>query len=347
MKPEFPISNFQFRGSGNTQTQQKRKITGDKYPLLSVNDLRVYFRTRSEPIRAVDGVSFEIANGETVALVGESGCGKSVTSLALTRLVPVPGYYAGGEVLFGGRDVLKLGLSGLGRLRGAEISYIFQEPSQSLNPVFTVGYQIAEALRLHRSNLNFHEETFRLLNMVGIPDAGRRVRSYPHELSGGMQQRVMIAMALACRPKLLVADEPTTALDVTVQAQILGLLARLQAELGMAVLLITHNLGIVAGMAHRVNVMYAGRIVENGLTAEILKTPRHPYTRGLLAAVPRLRSNAKRLPGIPGAVPNPAALPSGCKFHPRCPLAAENCRNLEPEESVVSENHGVKCHYWK
>lgn len=315
--------------------------------LLSVSDLHVYFRTRTEPIRAVDGVSFDIAGGETVALVGESGCGKSVTALALTRLVPVPGYYAGGAVMFGGRDVRQLDLSELSRLRGAEISYIFQEPSQSLNPVFTVGYQIAEALRLHRSGMNARAETINLLKKVGIADAEHRLHSYPHELSGGMQQRVMIAMALACRPKLLVADEPTTALDVTVQAQILGLLARLQAELGMAVLLITHNLGIVAGLARRVNVMYAGRIVESGLTGEILKTPRHPYTRGLLAAVPRLKSTAERLPGISGAVPNPGSLPSGCKFHPRCPLAAEKCRKIEPEESVVSENHGVKCHYLK
>jgi oligopeptide/dipeptide ABC transporter ATP-binding protein len=366
----------------------KKNINSAEDSLLSVNDLRVYFRTRTEPIRAVDGVSFDIAGGETAALVGESGSGKSVTALALTRLVPVPGYYAGGAVLFNGRDVLKLDLSGLSRLRGAEISYIFQEPSQSLNPVFTIGYQIAEALRLHRgkildgnikkvgrgvsaepsekerltqrvrptqggicrlwrSNLDFHEETLRLLNMVGIPDAAQRIRSYPHELSGGMQQRVMIAMALACRPKLLVADEPTTALDVTVQAQILGLLARLQAELGMAVLLITHNLGIVAGMARRVNVMYAGRIVETGLTGEILKSPAHPYTRGLLAAVPRLRSNAGRMSGIPGTVPSPANLPAGCKFHPRCPYVQAVCRQTEPLEEKATPTHGVKCHFWK
>jgi oligopeptide/dipeptide ABC transporter ATP-binding protein len=238
-------------------------------------------------------------------------------------------------------------LAGLNRLRGAEISYIFQEPSASLNPVFSVGYQIGEALRLHRRGLNVRDETLRLLNMVGIADAGHRLRSYPHELSGGMQQRVMIAMALACRPKLLVADEPTTALDVTVQAQILDLLARLQDQLGMAVLLITHNLGIVAGMARRVNVMYAGRIVETGLTDEILIDPKHPYTRGLLSAVPRLRSAAKRMPGIPGTIPDPARLPSGCKFHPRCPLADDFCRQTEPGKQNVSETHGVKCHYWK
>lgn len=331
----------------NIPTGQAKVKKGVDNTLLSVNNLRVYFRTRTEPIRAVDGVSFNIANGETVAIVGESGCGKSVTALALARLVSSPGCYAGGNIVFDGKEVLKMNLGKLQKLRGAEISYIFQEPSQSLNPVFTVGYQIAEALRLHQRAAGGREETLRLLKMVGIADAGHRLHSYPHELSGGMQQRVMIAMALACRPKLLVADEPTTALDVTVQAQILDLLMRLQAGLGMAVLLITHNLGIVSGMAHRVNVMYAGRIVENGLTGEILKFPRHPYTRGLLLAVPRLQSKPERLPGIPGMVPNPASLPSGCRFHPRCPQAVEKCRNIEPEESVVSENHGVKCHYWK
>jgi len=269
----------------------------------------------------------------------------------LTSIAPAfsaaPGYYAGGEVLFNGRDTLKLNLDELQKLRGAEISYIFQEPSSSLNPVFSVGYQIGEALILHRRGLNVRDETLRLLDMVGIADGKRCLRSYPHELSGGMQQRVMIAMALACRPKLLVADEPTTALDVTVQAQILDLLAKLQRELGMAVLLITHNLGIVAGMARSVNVMYAGRIVESGLTDEILSSPKHPYTRGLLAAVPRLDFDDKRMVCISGTIPNPASLPVGCKFHPRCPLATELCRKDEPAEEKASETHGVKCHYWK
>lgn len=331
----------------NTQTEQalvKNSIGGT---LLSVNNLHVYFRTRAEPIRAVDGVDFNISNGETAAIVGESGCGKSVTALALARLIPVPGYYAGGEILFDGKNVGELDSAGLNKLRGAEMSYIFQEPSASLNPVFSVGYQIAEALRLHRRGLDVHEEVLRLLNVVGIADAEHRLRSYPHELSGGMQQRVMIAMALACRPKLLVADEPTTALDVTVQAQILDLLARLQSELGMAILLITHNLGIVAGLARRVNVMYAGRIVETGLTEEILTAPKHPYTCGLLSAVPRLRSTGKRMSGIPGTVPDPVSLPSGCKFHPRCPFAADLCRQKEPDEQKISETHGVQCHYWK
>jgi len=357
--------------------------------LLSVNNLQVYFRTRSAPIRAVDGVSFDIADGETAALVGESGCGKSVTALSLAGLFPASAYYAGGSIVFNGRDTLKLGLDELRKLRGAEISYVFQEPSQSLNPVFTIGYQIAEALRLHwkqrrhptpsfghpssggelclipslegyakrgvgeatrnsrNRDINFREETIRLLDMVGISDAEHRVRSYPHELSGGMQQRVMIAMALACRPKLLVADEPTTALDVTVQAQILDLLVRLQREFGMAILLITHNLGLVADVARRVNVMYAGRIIESGLTEEILTEPKHPYTHGLLAAVPRLDSVQKRMSGIPGNVPNPADLPAGCKFHPRCPFRQDICRSVEPLDEKVSETHGVKCHFWK
>ena len=329
----------------------KRVYESDVYKtaenLLSVNDLRVYFRTRAEPIRAVDGVDFDVLDGETVALVGESGCGKTVTALALTRLAPAPGYYAAGAILFDGKNVCELDSAELSRLRGAEISYIFQEPSSSLTPGFTVGYQIEEALRLHRRGLDVREEALRLLNVVGIADAAHRLRSYPHELSGGMQQRVMIAMALACRPKLLVADEPTTALDVTVQAQILDLLARLQAELGMAILLITHNLGIVAGMARRVNVMYAGRIIESGPTEEILTAPAHPYTRGLLAAVPRLRSAGKRMNSIPGTVPNPAALLGGCPFHPRCPLADDLCRQSEPDIKNISATRGVRCHYWK
>jgi len=330
-----------------TEIEYLANRTDTTETLLSVNNLRVYFRTRTEPIRAVDGVSFSVADGETSALVGESGCGKSVTALALSRLVPAPGYYAGGEILFNGIDTLKLDLDELQKMRGAEISYVFQEPSSSLNPVFTVGYQIEEALRLHRRGLNVRAEALRLMNMVGIADAKHRLRSYPHELSGGMQQRVMIAMALACRPKLLVADEPTTALDVTVQAQILELLMGLQHELGMAVLLITHNLGIVADMARNVQVMYAGRIVERGLTDEMLSSPKHPYTRGLLAAVPRLDFDNKRMTGIPGTVPNPASLPTGCKFHPRCSLATDLCRRNEPDEQKVSETHGVKCHYWK
>ncbi len=316
-------------------------------PLLAVEDLRFYFRAARAPIRAVDGVSFDVAAGETVALVGESGSGKSVTALSLARLAGGAGYFAGGRVWFDGRDLVRLPPDELRRLRGAAISYVFQEPSTSLNPVFRAGWQVAEALRLHRRGLDARAETLHLFQMVGLADPERCWRAYPHELSGGMQQRVMLAMALACRPRLLVADEPTTALDVTVQAQILELLVRLQAELGMAVLLITHNLGLVAGVAARVNVMYAGRIVEAGPAAAVLRAPAHPYTRGLLDAVPRLGAAGVELTGIPGAVPHPARLPAGCKFHPRCPQARPACRRCEPELNAAGEGHLVRCPYWK
>lgn len=315
--------------------------------LLDVDQLSVFFRTRTEPVRAVSGVSFGVAPGETVALVGESGCGKSVTALALTRLVAESGYVAGGNIRFAGRDVLAMDQERLRQMRGAEIAYIFQEPATSLNPVFRVGWQIAEALNLHRAGIAVREEVISLLNRVGLPDPERRLSAYPHELSGGMQQRVMIAMALACRPRLLVADEPTTALDVTIQAQILDLLVRLQGELGMAMLLITHNLGLVAGIARRVNVMYAGRIVERGAVEKILGQSAHPYTRGLMAAVPRLSGGKTRMAGIPGAVPNPARLPSGCPFHPRCPNAKPLCGQQDPIETIITEDHRVRCHFWK
>ncbi len=316
--------------------------------LLEVEDLRTYFRAGPEPVRAVDGVSFAIRHGETVALVGESGCGKSVTALSLARLVPQPpGYYAGGRVLFAGQDVLAMDEAALRRLRGKEISYIFQEPAESLNPVFRIGYQIGEAIRLHRPGVNLREEILRLLRLVGLPDAGQRMDAYPHELSGGMQQRAMIAMALACSPQLLVADEPTTALDVTIQAQIMQLLRSLQEQLGMAVLLITHNLGLVADVAHRINVMYAGRIVESGPAESVLASPKHPYTRALLDAVPKLEGAAGRLRGIEGNVPNPAEWPPGCTFHPRCPKCQAVCREREPAEETAGAGHVVKCHFWR
>jgi oligopeptide/dipeptide ABC transporter ATP-binding protein len=237
--------------------------------------------------------------------------------------------------------------SALRRLRGKEISYVFQEPGESLNPVFRVGYQIGEAIRLHRANVNVRNEVIRLMNLVGLPEPERRLDAYPNELSGGMQQRAMIAMALACSPNLLIADEPTTALDVTIQAQIMDLLGSLQKQLGMAVLLITHNLGLVADVAHWINVMYAGRIVEAGLTEDALTNPKHPYTRGLLDAVPRIEGVAGRLKGIEGTVPNPALLPSGCKFHPRCPKCQAICKEIEPGWEQVSPNRSVKCHFWK
>ena len=315
--------------------------------LLRVEDLRTYFNSGPRPVKAVDGVHFTVGRGATVALVGESGCGKSVTALSLARLVPQPpGWYAGGRILYEGRDVLAMDEAALRDLRGREISYVFQEPAESLNPVFRVGHQVAEAIRLHRRDADVREEVVRLFWLVGLPEPEQRRHAYPHELSGGMQQRVMIAMALACRPKLLVADEPTTALDVTIQAQIIDLLDTLQRQLGMAVLLITHNLGLVADIAHRTCVMYAGRIVESGPTAELLTDPKHPYTRGLLDAVPRLEEARGRLKGIEGQVPNPAALPPGCPFHPRCPKRQARCEREEPGVESPGPDRSVRCHFW-
>ncbi len=315
--------------------------------LLDVEDLRVYFRTRGNPVRAVDGVSLSVGAGETVALVGESGCGKSVTALTLSRLVAAPGYVAGGSLTFAGRDVLAMDARALRRLRGGDIAYIFQEPASSLNPVFRVGWQIAEAVKLHAGKTPRRAEVAELLRRVGLNDPELRVGAYPHELSGGMQQRVMIAMALACRPRLLVADEPTTALDVTIQRQILDLLVKLRAEQEMAILLITHNLGLVAGIARRMYVMYSGQAVEWGAVPDVLNAPLHPYTRGLLGAVPGLSGGRARIQGIPGAVPNPAARPPGCPFHPRCAMARALCRTQIPLATVLSEDRGVRCHYWK
>jgi oligopeptide/dipeptide ABC transporter ATP-binding protein len=324
-------------------------MANDAPKLVEVEELQVQFFGGAHPVRAVDGVSFDIAEGETVALVGESGCGKSVTAMALAKLVPQPpGLYAGGRVLFGGRNVLAMSERELRELRGREISYIFQEPGSALNPVFTIGYQIEEAIKLHRPRADSRAEALELMRLVGIPEPEQRLRAYPHSLSGGQQQRVMIAMAIACRPKLLVADEPTTALDVTIQAQILDLLRDLQKRLGMAMLLITHNLGLVAESAHRVFVMYAGRMVESGAAPDVLTTPRHPYTRALLEAVPRLDGAEGRLKAIEGNVPNPAELPSGCKFHPRCPYVRERCRVEEPAwEFAPAEGRGVRCFFWK
>jgi oligopeptide/dipeptide ABC transporter ATP-binding protein len=315
--------------------------------LLDVQDLRVWFRSRGQPIRAVEGVSLRMRPGETVALVGESGSGKTVTALSLARLVPDPGYCAGGRILFMGEDVITMRPQRLRQLRGAEISYIFQEPATSLNPVFKVGYQIAEAIKLHRRDADARRETIELMRLVGLPTPEQRMNAYPHELSGGMQQRVMIAMALACHPKLLIADEPTTALDVTIQAQILDLLKSLQGQLHMSILLITHNFGLVADVAHWVYVMYAGRIVEAGPTETVLTKPAHPYTKALLNAVPRLAGRGERMSGIEGTVPNPARLPPGCPFNPRCPSARDLCREREPADEAIDEEHRVRCHYWR
>jgi oligopeptide/dipeptide ABC transporter ATP-binding protein len=317
---------------------------GSNNLLLDVRDLRVSFFTDEGEVRAVDGVSFTIKRGETLALVGESGCGKSVTALALAKLVSTPpGVYKGGQILLAGDDVLAMNGDRLRAIRGARISYIFQEPSSSLNPVFRIGAQIKEVLQLHRRDAATDDEVVRLLKLVQIPEPAQRARDYPHQLSGGMQQRVMIAMALACNPELLVADEPTTALDVTIQAQVLDLLKELKRTVGMSILIITHNLGILTGLADRIAVMYAGRIVEYTPADELLQAPRHPYTKALMRSIPRLGARTTRLEAIPGIVPNAACLPSGCKFHPRCPIARPDCAR-DPEPALSEER--VRCPYW-
>ncbi len=313
--------------------------------LLDVRNLQISFFTEEGEVRAVDGVSFAIQRGETLALVGESGCGKSVTALALARLVATPpGVYKGGEILFEGTDVLKMNNDRLRAMRGAKVAYIFQEPATSLNPVFRIGAQIREVLQLHRPAAATDAEVVRLLKLVRLPDAERRQRDYPHQLSGGMQQRVMIAMALAGNPALLVADEPTTALDVTIQAQILDLLKDLKREIGLSILLITHNLGIVGELADNVAVMYAGRIVESAPSVDLLREPRHPYTVALLRSIPRLGARADRLYSIPGTVPSAARLPAGCKFHPRCDRARPEC-GQDPEPQLTGDRL-VRCPYW-
>jgi len=298
-------------------------------PLLSVRDLRTWFFTDQGVAKAVDGVSFDLAAGETLGIVGESGCGKTVTSLSVLGLLPRPParVMEGSSVRFGGEELVGASESRLRALRGNEISMIFQEPMSSLNPVYKVGDQIGEALRLHRgmNRKAARTETIRLLDEVGIPEPAQRVDEYPHQLSGGMRQRVMIAMALSCEPQLLIADEPTTALDVTIQAQILELLGSLRESHGMAVLLITHDLGVVAEVCDRVVVMYAGQVVEKGTVQEIFAEPAHPYTRGLLASLPSVDNPGLRLASIPGTVPNPTRWPEGCRFMARCSEAGEGC----------------------
>jgi oligopeptide/dipeptide ABC transporter ATP-binding protein len=317
-------------------------------PLLEIKNLQIEFGSKEKPLRAVDGVSLSIDSGETVCLVGESGCGKSVTALSIARLVPSPpAHYVGGEILLNGRDVLKMTQSELRRIRGGIVSYIFQEPGSSLNPVFRVGNQIKESLKLHRPEKATNDEVIRLLKLVGIPAPESRMRDYPHQLSGGMQQRVMIAMALASEPKLLVADEPTTALDVTIQAQILELLLDLKKRLGMAMLLITHNLGIVSDIADRLAVMYAGQIVELAPAADLLRRPFHPYTRALMNSVPKLGHETERLQAIGGTVPNLGEWPKGCRFFPRCPNASRHpeCADKMPALIEIESNRWVRCSY--
>ena len=304
--------------------------------LLEIRDLVTAFHTDEGSLRAVDGVSFEVPDGGVIGVVGESGCGKSVTAMSVMRLIPSPpGLIERGEILFEGRDLVRVSEKEMRGLRGNNISMIFQEPMSSLNPVYSVGQQIVEAIRLHRplGRKEARGRAIDMLRLVGIPAAESRIDAYPHELSGGMRQRVMIAMALSCEPKLLIADEPTTALDVTIQAQILELLKRLQREMGMSIVLITHDLGVVAEFADEVVVMYAGKVVERAKTGPLFDAPQHPYTRGLLASVPSYGDNAQRsrLPTIQGVVPDMRFLPKGCRFADRCDAAIDRCRRDEPE----------------
>lgn len=314
--------------------------------LLDISNLKTYFFMDKVVVPAVDGVSFHIEAGETVGMVGESGCGKSITSLSIMRLVPSPhGRIVSGEIWFEGENLLRKRESEMRKIRGHKISMIFQEPMTSLNPVYTVGYQIREAIRLHEGlrPRDATEKAVAMLRMVGIPCPEARYADYPHQMSGGMRQRVMIAMALSCRPKLLIADEPTTALDVTIQAQILELMKELKRSMGMAILIITHDLGVIAEMAERVLVMYAGQIVEEGDVGTIFKEPLHPYTRGLLASMPRIDATRRRLHVIEGNVPEPGKFPQGCRFHPRCGSAKAMCRTSEPPVKMVAGCHRVKC----
>ncbi len=316
--------------------------------LLDVKKLQTYFNDREGIAKAVDGVSFQLCRGETLGLVGESGCGKTVSSLSILKLLDVPpAIYHGGEILFEGNDLLKTNETGMRHIRGNTISMIFQEPMTSLNPVISIGSQIVEVLQNHKrlSASAARERGIELLNMVGIPSPERRIDEYPHQLSGGMRQRVMIAIALACNPKVLIADEPTTALDVTIQAQILDLMQKLQADLGTSILLITHDLGVIAETADRVAVMYAGRIVEEADVRTIFRHPLHPYTQGLLRSIPRIdeEQRPQRLQEIPGRVPNLLYLPKGCAFIDRCPVRIDQCKNEMPKLEEVDGRHFVRC----
>jgi peptide/nickel transport system ATP-binding protein/oligopeptide transport system ATP-binding protein len=326
------------------------KSSLQKKPLLDVRSLSVHFFTEEGVIRAVENVSFEIYPGEILGVVGESGCGKSVTGLSLLRLIPIPpGRIVNGEILFDGRSLLQLEEKEMESVRGNDISMIFQEPMTSLNPVFTIGNQIVEAILLHQGldKTAARKRAIEMLDRVKIPSPDKRIDSYPHQLSGGMRQRAMIAMALSCQPKLLIADEPTTALDVTIQNQVLQLLKEIQSDMGMSVMLITHDLGVVAEIADRVAVMYAGRIFEYGPIEAIFGKMRNPYTRGLMRSIPQLTEKKNRLNAIPGQVPDPMDLPVGCKFHPRCDLMIEDCKKEEPPLFQVNGDHFSRCIRWK
>jgi oligopeptide/dipeptide ABC transporter ATP-binding protein len=316
-------------------------------PLLAVDDLRVHLSTPRGVVRAVDGVDFSLQPGTSLGIVGESGCGKTMTALALMRLLPSPpARIVSGHIMFDGEDVVALDESRMRALRGDAMAMIYQDPMTTLNPVFTAGEQIAEAVRLHRnaSRAAAMARAIEMLELVGIPDPSRCAQSYPHQLSGGMRQRAVIAMALACHPKLLIADEPTTALDVTIQAQILDLLRRLQQELGTAIILITHDLGVIADLVDTVVVMYAGKVAERASVKRLFAAPRHPYTQGLLRSVPSLETREHRMRTIDGAVPSALAMPSGCRFHPRCAIARDICRSEEPP--LVSDGAGGEAACW-
>lgn len=316
-------------------------------PLLEIVDLRVYFATEEGVLKAVDGVSLSLQPGEMLGLVGESGCGKSITAFSILQLVPKPpARYAGGEIRFRGKNLLALEESEMRKVRGSLISMVFQEPMSSLNPIIPVGRQVSEAVLAHhkKSKREARDLAIEMLRRVGIPSPETRFNDYPHQLSGGMKQRVMIAMALVCRPLLLIADEPTTALDVTIQAQILDLLGELKREFSMSVLLITHDLGVVAETCDRVAVMYAGKIVEYAPVVELFENPRHPYTHGLFRSLPSLTEKRENLPVIPGAVPSPLDFPSGCRFRTRCSLAQEICER-EPPLAEIAPNHLSACHF--
>jgi len=337
-----PTAPLRSHSAGSGQA----RLGNEQEPLLEVRDLKTYFFTDRGVARAVDGVSFFIPPRATLGLVGESGCGKSVTALSILRLISSPpGRIVSGSISLEGRDLLGLSEEEIRQVRGNQISMVFQEPMTSLNPVFTIGDQIMEALLTHQniSRDDAHNRTVELLRRVKIPSAETLVHQYPHQISGGMRQRVMIAMALACNPKLLIADEPTTSLDVTIQAQILELLRELQEEFGMSILLITHDLGIVAEMADFVAVMYAGQIVEFAAARELFANPLHPYTLGLFQSRPQLGKKKGRLDVIPGVVPNPISFPSGCRFHPRCSYAAEVCRQTEVTLQEVAGEHSSAC----
>ena len=314
--------------------------------LLSVQNLKVYFRSGDECARAVDGISFQVRKKETVCIVGESGCGKTVSALSILGLVTTPpGEIVDGQIVFAGRNLLEFSEKEMQKIRGNHIAMVFQEPLTSLNPVFTIGNQISEAVSIHKKlgAESLHEKCIQLLKDVGISSPEQRLEDYPHQLSGGQRQRVMIAMALACGPDLIIADEPTTALDVTVQAQILELFGTIQKKQSMSILYITHDLGVVAAIADRVYVMYAGIIAEQGNTEQIFRNARHPYTQGLLESLPSLSKRGKRLSSIPGTVPNPAYKPPGCPFHPRCPHKAPSCYKEHPKMCDYGKGHLARC----